>query len=124
MGSALENMSNIQVNGTSYASWSEAQAALSGMVLDSKDEATKAAKITYDVTVSAANVKDAFKESDIEVFNNKFSIKYKTNKDNDKDTNSFTTGLNVKKPSLSKMVPGIQMLPVIRSQSPGPFRSH
>lgn len=102
MGSALENMSNIQVNGTSYASWSEAQAALSGMVLDSKDEATKAAKITYDVTVSAANVKDAFKESDIEVFNNKFSIKYKTNKDNDKDTNSFTTGLNVKKPSLSK----------------------
>ena len=102
MGSALENMSNIQVNGTSYASWSEAQAALSGMVLDSKDEATKAAKITYDVTVSVANVKDAFKESDIEVFNNKFSIKYKTNKDNDNDTNSFTTGLNVKKPSLSK----------------------
>ncbi|MBC5661286.1 hypothetical protein H8S09_00005, partial [Coprococcus sp. NSJ-10] len=102
MGSALTNISNIQVNGTGYTSWSDAQAAMSGMVLDSKDESAKTAKITYDVTVSAADVKQAFAEGDVNIFDNKFSVKYKTNKDNDKDTGSVTTGLNIRKPSLSK----------------------
>ena len=102
MGSALTNISNIQVNGTGYTSWSDAQAAMSGMVLDSKDESAKTAKIIYDVTVSAADVKQAFAEGDVNIFDNKFSVKYKTNKDNDKDTGSVTTGLNIRKPSLSK----------------------
>ena len=75
---------------------------MSGMVLDSKDESAKTAKIIYDVTVSAADVKQAFAEGDVNIFDNKFSVKYKTNKDNDKDTGSVTTGLNIRKPSLSK----------------------
>ncbi len=102
LGTALEQMSNIKVGGTSYSTWEEAQAALNGMKLDSTSEDTKSVEITYDVTISAENAKEAFKNGNTSIFNNQFNIEYETNKDNPKDTGASTSGISISRPSVSK----------------------
>lgn len=102
LGTALGQMSNIKVGGTSYSTWEEAKAALNGMKLDSTSEDTKRVEITYDVNISAENAKQAFKNGNTTIFNNQFNIDYKTSKDNPKDAGASTTGINIARPSVSK----------------------
>ena len=100
LGSGLENMSNIKVNGNTYSSWDELNTALSGYTLDSNN--SESLTITYDVTISADNVSDVFTNQNSNNFQNTFRANYTTNKDNPANAESTSWGINVTRPSVSK----------------------